>query len=592
MAIVAIRKKTEQIKGGGVITRMLATEGVSRVFGIVDGTYMGLFAAFEDHGITLITPRHETSAAHMAGAYARVNGALGVCIASNGPGVANILPGVAVEQVEGNRVLLITSCRRAPLQGPFRGGAYQHFAQSDVIAPMSKWSCRVDEIGRLAEVMRRALRHCWTGRPGVVHVDVSEDVLNGSFDLDPSWFAEPEQYRDVTPNPPAATQMEHAVSLLTQAKRVVIHAGSGVVHAKAYAELAKVAELLEAPVTTSWAGRCVIDERDPRAMPLIHIETVNTARTEADLVLCLGSRMGETDWWGKAPYWGRPEEQKMIQVDHDPANLGNIRLADLLVRSDVKVFLTRLAELLTVRRAGLPIAERREWLTALRTQKAKHRAKLDKHLKDTCVPLNPAHIATACQRVMPDGTITVFDGGNTAVWGNFFHQVRVPGTILGTAKMGMLGAGQGQALGAAAATGRPVCCIIGDGAMGMHQQEIETAVRNQLQVIFVVAADKQWGMVKMTQQFAFKPIKTLIKKRLDEGETINGDLCETRFDDLARAMGAYGERVADPAGLDGALRRALIHGGPAVIHVDVDPTKHMWAPGLKYFKAMHQEPKG
>ena len=99
-----------------MLAAALAAEGVTRVFGIIDGTYMGFYAAFEKHGIELISPRHETSAAHMAGAYARSSGKLGVCMASNGPGAANILPGVAVESGEGNRVLLITSCRRTFVQ--------------------------------------------------------------------------------------------------------------------------------------------------------------------------------------------------------------------------------------------------------------------------------------------------------------------------------------------------------------------------------------------------------------------------------------------------------------------------------------------
>ena len=97
--------------GGEAIARMLKNEGVTKVFGIIDGTYFGLYSNLSKYGIELITPRHETSGVHMAGAYARVTGMLGVCLASNGPGAANALPGVAVENAEGNRVLLITiSC--------------------------------------------------------------------------------------------------------------------------------------------------------------------------------------------------------------------------------------------------------------------------------------------------------------------------------------------------------------------------------------------------------------------------------------------------------------------------------------------------
>ncbi len=207
--------------------------------------------------------------------------------------------------------------------------------------------------------------------------------------------------------------------------------------------------------------------------------------------------------------------------------------------------------------------------------------------------MNSAHIAHVCQQVFPASTVLVADGGNSTIWTMFFHQVQVPNTLVSTFKFGMLGAGVAQALGAAAAfPDRPVCCIIGDGAMGFHPQEIETAVRLRARVVYLVVCDKQWGMVKMNQQFALKPLKTLVFKSLGPDETIRADLGEIRFDDLARAMGAHGERVADPRELRAAIERSLACGGPAVIHVDVDPVKHMWAPGLMHFKDMHLEPKG
>ena len=157
--------------GGELLAAMLAAEGVSKVFGIVDGTYLGFYAAFEKYGIELVSPRHETSAAHMAGAYARSSGKLGVCMASNGPGVANILPGVAVESGEGNRVLLITSCRRTGIAYPERGGTFQYFDQVGVTAPMTKWSQTVSSAQRLPELARQAFSAAWSGRPAVVHLE-------------------------------------------------------------------------------------------------------------------------------------------------------------------------------------------------------------------------------------------------------------------------------------------------------------------------------------------------------------------------------------------------------------------------------------
>jgi len=96
----------------------------------------------------------------------------------------------------------------------------------------------------------------------------------------------------------------------------------------------------------------------------------------------------------------------------------------------------------------------------------------------------------------------------------------------------------------------------------------------------------------MNQQFMLRPFKTMIFKHLDADETIKADLGEIEFDKLGMSMGAYGERVSGPAQLKPALARALASGGCAVIHVDVDPVKHMWAPGLIHFKKMHEEPKG
>ena len=164
---------------------------------------------------------------------------------------------------------------------------------------------------------------------------------------------------------------------------------------------------------------------------------------------------------------------------------------------------------------------------------------------------------------------------------------------ISTPKMGMLGAGVAQALGCAVAyPDRQVYCIIGDGAFGFHPQEVETAIRNNLKIIYLVLCDKQWGMVKMNQQFALRPIKTLIMKSLGPEETINADFSEIEFDKLAQAMGAFGIRVSDPTKLEHAIKMCIEADKCSVIHVDVDPVKHMWAPSLLHFKKMHDEPKG
>jgi len=580
------------VSGGEVLARMLQNEGVEKVFGIIDGTYFGFYSALHRLGIEIVTPRHETSAAHMAGTYARLTGKLGVCMASNGPGVANLLPGLVVEQAEGNRVLAITSARRPGIMYPDRGGSYQCFDQSGVIGKIGKWSAAVSAFERVPELLRKALRKCYEGRPGVVHVDVPENIMNGKVKADVAYWA-PGQYRQTDPLSPSAEQVARAAQLLIAAAAPMIHAGSGVIHAGAYDALGRVAELLQAPVTTSWAARGVLTEASPLAITMPHVKLNHRVRNDADAVLILGSRIGETDWWGRPPYWRKPSEQKTIQVDTDGDMIGLNKPVDLAVIADARRFLEMLGDELERRKAEIRTDASRARIAAYAKVMKDDRAGWDKALADVAIPMHPAHIGAVCREVFPEDSVLVADGGNATIWAMFYHRVTVPNTVISTFKFGMLGAGMAQAVGASIARpGKPVCCIIGDGAMGFHSQEVETAVRNKAQVIYIVLCDKQWGMVKMNQQFMLRPFKTMIFKHLDADETIKADLGEIEFDKLGMSMGAYGERVSDPAQLKPALARALASGGCAVIHVDVDPVKHMWAPGLIHFKKMHEEPKG
>jgi acetolactate synthase-1/2/3 large subunit len=586
------------LTGGQVIAKMLAAEGVEDMFGIIDGTYFGLYRALGDNGIELHSPRHEAAAMHMAGAYARLTGRLGVAMASNGPGVANVLPGVAVEEGEGNRILLITSSRRVPIAYPDRGGTYQYFDQVGVTAPMTKLSVHVPSADRIPELMRRALRVSFTGRPGVVHVDVPENIINQPTDLDDSAIRAPESYRRTAPIQADPVLIERAARMLVDAQQPVIHAGSGVYHAQAEAELARLAKVLAAPVTTSWAARGALPENLLEAIPMTALAVNDEVRSTADVALIVGSRLGETDWWGKAPNWAKPGAQATIQIDNDEDRLGVNKPVAVALLADAKEALRALAD--AVEALGDPPNKsvRVKALEGWRAQWDAERAKLNKPLASHGSPVHPAHVPSIAQSVMPDDTVWVFDGGNTAVWSNFYHDANIPRTVLSTFKFGMLGAGMGQALGAAvAAPDQRVCVLTGDGAFGMHSSEVETAVRLNLPIVFVVLVDGQWGMVKMSQQIAAHPVATvarkmLTNKSLPDDQVVYADFAECRYDLMGKAFGAYGEYVTDSTQLRGALERARDCGRPAVVQVEVNNVEHLWAPALQSFKKMHQEPKG
>lgn len=593
------------LTGGQLIARMLAAEGVSDMFGIIDGTYFGLYRALGGAGITLHSPRHEAAALHMAGAFARITGRLGVAMASNGPGVANALPGIAVEQGEGNRVLLVTSARRVGTTHPDRGGTYQNFPQDSVTAPMTKWSVHVPSADRLPELLRRALRVSFTGRPGVVHVDVPENIINRPTGLDETAVRAPDTYRRRTPLQADPVLVERAAHLLIEAHAPLIHAGSGVYHAGAEAELARLAGLLAAPVTTSWAARGALPETREEAIPMTALAVNDAARNAADVVVVVGSRLGETDWWGKPPNWAPADRQKTIQIDCDDERLGVNKPLTVALAADAREALRALADAVE-RLGGGDLPARRRQLAAWRADIAAERAKLDDAIRKPAgsplggarTAVHPGLVPATAQRVMPDDTIWVLDGGNTVVWSNFYLHIDVPRTVLSTYKFGMLGAGMGQALGAAvAAPDQRVCVLTGDGSFGMHPTEVETAVRLGLPIVFVVLADGAWGMVKMSQQIAAKPVETLARKKLagtnlPDDDLVYTDFSPVRYDRLAEALGAHGEYVTAADDLEPALTRARDCGRAAVVQVSVDNVEHLWAPGLAAFKKMHQEPRG
>jgi len=565
-----VSPKKETIKGGGIVSRILAAEGVDTIFGIIDGSYFGLYSTFKPNGIRQITPRHESDAVHMAGAYARMTGRLGVCIASNGPGVANVLAGVALENAEGNRILLITSTRREGISYPDRGGTFQYFPQVEATGPITKWSCNVTTHARIAEILQTALRKSKKGRPGVVHIDIPENIMSTDYDLNPAWFRAPSTYQTFDPRPVVPGQVEEAARMLAGAKLPMIHAGSGVIHSQAFGELQELADLLCAPVTTSWGARSAVDERSEQAVPMIYNDVVTQVRNDADVALVLGSRLGETDGWGAPPKWAPPASQKLIQVDPNPEILGANRVTDLAIQGDVKTFLMALIENLKKTNTVNNPDERSKKMTAYRTACGRMRKKWDKQLEDKNAPINPALIPHICQEIFDDDAILVIDGGRTAAWCHCFHEVRVPNTLLEAPEMGYVGSGAARAIGAKAAfPDRQVYAVMGDGAMCLGQREIETSIRLNLPVIFLVLCDNTSNSVKPDPFSFLNP----------EAETPNDEKPDqyqwnTRFDLIARAMGAMGERVSDPAGLKSAVKRAIGSGKCAVIHVDVDPVKH------------------
>jgi acetolactate synthase-1/2/3 large subunit len=565
-----------EITGGELLLRSLHAEDVRHVWAIPDGTYMIFLEALErlgpEFGIDLLVPAHEAAAAHAADAMTRVTGEPAVVMACAGPGAANLLAGVLCAQDEGSPVVAITTTRRSDIAYPQQGGM-QVLDQMAVFRPAVKWSAQVRHWRRIPDIVRQAFRAAMTGRPGPVHVEIPEDLLTErrEFDGVPLWQAAP----DSAGTRPGAEQrlIDRAADALVSANFPMIHAGGGAHRAGAGDELRQLAEHLGCPVTTGAGSRGIL----PDGHPLVHgpvSPASSMVKNMADVVLAVGTRIGELDFWGRPPIWGDPAKQTMIQVDADPRSIGLNRRADLALVGDARAVA---AQLLAAVRAKTPPRPHYSEIESVHAAERKWRAELDARLADMDRrPMVPGQIFTVTNEFFPDDAVGAIDGGNTCVWAAHHMRVRAQRSMLWTSNAGHLGTGLPFAIGAKiAAPNRTVFCVTGDSAFRFNMQELATAVAYRLPIVVVVAVDGAYGMEKSAQARVWGR----------EAPWFGSVHAPVRYDQVAIAMGCHGEFVDRASDLRAALERATAAGKPAVIHAAVDPVENETPPGLALWAA-------
>ncbi len=561
-----------EITGGELLVRCLHAEGVENIHAITDGTYMMVIEALErlgeELGIRLIVPRHEAAAAHACDAYTRVTGEPAVVMACAGPGAANLLAGLMCAEAEGSPVVAVTTTRRSEISDSYvHQGGMQVSRHLEIFKPAVKWSGKVDHWNRIPDMVRHAFRVATSGRPGPVHILIPENILGERFDEGEVQIWTPEQYRIVEPVGSDPDAIQRAAQMLVDADLVNIHCGNGAERAAAGEEVRQLAEHLGCAVTNTIRARGIISDQHPLCFHPTCLSRI-LANSQADVVLAVGTRLGELNMWGRPPMWGDPQTQRLIQIDTDSLSIGLNRPVDVPLLGDARVILSRLLD------AVKNLAPQREPHTKIaefRSVQNDWQKELDDAVSDMDrSPMLTGQLLTVCNDVFPDNAIFVMDGGNTTLWNIHYHIARRPRTVIYSMNYGHLGTGLPYAIGAKLARPElPVYCVTGDSAFGFNIQELETAVRNNLPVIVVVAVDGAFGMEKTAQQRMFgRP-----------ADWFGHDHAPVRYDQVAIAMGCHGEFVSKGSQVKAALERAQASGKPAVIHAEVDPDANIDPPG-------------
>ncbi len=565
--------------GADLLVQCLIQEHVRFVFGIPGGQLCPILDAIRrfgpDEGLQFVMTRHEQAAAHMADAYARVTGEPGVCIGTVGPGAADLVPGVYPAWADSIPLVVLTAQNQTWKSYPERG-SMQSLDQLGLFAPIVKWSARVTHWQRIPELTQRAFRVAVSGRPRPVHLDLHVDALMAPVDEATLTYrpAPPERYRPLQRPVAPAGLIEAAARLLVEAERPLIHPGGGALRAGAWDEVRELAEYLSAPVTTSQGACGVLPEDHPLCLIPGGYGALG-AQAAADVVLLVGGRLGDVDFWGQPPFWGEPEAQKLIQIDIEPENVGLNRPVDLALVGDAQATLRALLE--AVKRLTPPVPERPELAEYRATQDA-WLAQFQEGANSNKRPIHPLRLMRDVRAFFPRDAISVVDGGNTTLWAHYLNRIYEPRSFLWAADSGHLGTGLPYAIGAKLARpDRQVYAISGDGSFGLNIQELETAARLKLPLVVVVVNDQQWGMIKAAQMAAY------------DARYIGVDFDDVRYDQVAKAMGCWGERVEDPLHITPALERAAASGKPAVLDVVVDQWANLTPPDLENLDAVWME---
>ena len=519
----------------------LSTHGVDRVFCVPGESYLAVLDALHDRNdIQTVACRHEGGAGFMAVADAKLSERPGVCFVSRGPGATNA--SIAVHTAEQDAVPLVLFIGQVA-RADIGRGAFQEVDYQQTFGDMAKGVWTVNDPNLVPETVARAFRTAMAGTPGPVVVVLPEDMLTeqtGTPAVEPL---------AVPAIRPAATDVDRAAVMLKEAQRPLIIAGGGVGSSAGRAALAAAAERHGVPVATSFKRQDLFDNRNPLfaghlgfGIPQKQVDLYR----DADLILAVGTRLGDTTTQGFSfPEAPRPS-QSLIHVYADPAHVGRMYATDLAIVSDPADFLQELAT-----RDARPASS--DWA-----------AKLHGYVQDMAVWKAPdggvvmGHVVAALRDHLNDDAVLITDAGNFSSWLHRHFPFRPSHRLVG-AVAGAMGLGMPAAVAAGLREPeKQVVTFIGDGGYLMTGNELATAVHYGVPVRAFVSNNGSYGTIRLHQE-KFYP-----------GRVSATDLTNPDFAALAEAFGARGLTIATAADVEPVVAEAMAHPGPVVVDVRTD----------------------
>lgn len=540
------------------ILELLEVEGIKTVFGIPDPNFVHLFNAAEKRGWTIVTPHHELSAGFMAEAYARINGTPALCIATLGPGIALTAGSMMNSLVENSPVIYMGGQRARITEERVRRGRIQFVQQKALFENSVKYSASIEYPEQTDEIIRHALRVCQSGTPGPVYIEFPSHVIQADLDVPPALPAS--SYRLVEPGADG-DMVAKAAELIKNAECPVLLVGHAVQCTRAGQKVRELAELMGCPIIQTSGGNAFIEGVEDRTFPYMFSEVGNEIVQKSDVVVAIGTEIGEPVHYGVGMYWKEGNaNRKWIYVELDAEAIGQNRAIDVPLIGDLRTVVPQLSRALK----DSPRTEHAELARWIKEDKERLVALANQEFTTPSGRMHTGQWVIEATKAMPENAIHVRDGGCTVIFTWTYLQSK-PRDVIWNQNFGCLGTGLPYAVGASIADGgkRPVLFTTSDSAFLYHIGELEVVHRFNLPMVIVVAVDNAWGLEV-----------GVYKRTFGHGNTNEPGVHwskDVRFDQIAKGLGCEGMYVEKGEDLGAAITAAFASGKPTVIHVPIDP---------------------
>jgi acetolactate synthase-1/2/3 large subunit len=527
------------MKASDLFVKALEAEGVEFVFGIPGEENLDLLESLRASSIKLVLTRHEQGAGFMAATYGRLTGKVGVCLATLGPGATNLVTPAAYAQLGAMPMLMITG--QKPIKTS-KQGRFQVIDIVDMMRPITKYTSQVVSGDRIPSIVREAFRLAHEERPGAVHIELPEDIAAEKTSqplLQPSVSRRPiAEYKAIST----------AVEMIEQATSPLLLIGAGANRKLTAKMLREFVDKTCIPFVTTQMGKGVLNESDPRFAgntALSDNDFVHRAIERADLIINVGHDVVE-----KPPFFMHHNGKKVIHVNFESAAVDPVYFPQAEVIGDIANSIWQIKEEIRPQNGW-----KLNFYKDVHDAYVQHRAEAE---NDNRFPIMPERFVRDIRKVMPEDGIVTLDNGVYKIWFARNYPAYHPNTLLLDNALASMGAGLPSAIGAKLVRPDvPVLSVCGDGGFMMNSQEIETAVRLNLDLVVIILRDDAYGMIKWKQAHM----------HFDE---FGLDYQNPDFVKYAQSYGAQGWRVGSADGLIPLVEKCLSTPGVHIVDCPVD----------------------